>query len=472
MLKKQIHILLSGAGSLLILLALLGVLHTPATQAAPGAAITVTTLNDTGAGSLRQAIADANSGDTIDFSVSSTITLTSQLVITGNNNLTINGGSAITVSGNNAARVFKVANSNVTFNDLVIANGNRQFSGDDPDCFIGACGGGIAIISSTVAINNSAVRDNTAVSTSPFTADKGGGIFVDTTSTLTVTNSTISNNTAENGGGIYIAAGTVTIDNSTISGNAATNGRGGGIDSQAGNTTISNSTITGNAVTWSGSDGGCGISSYGGSTSTTLSNTIVSGNSCSGDAHDADYGIVDSFHSNGNNLIGTTNSSAFNQSGDQTNVTNPMLDPLADNGGNTQTHALQTGSPAIDVGANCGAADQRGVSRPQDGNNDGSAVCDIGAFELAFYDLTVNVAGTGGGAVSSSPSGISCGGDCTETYRESTVVTLTATTSAGYFAGWSGACSGTGDCVVTMDNAKNVTSTFMLYTSFMPVVAR
>jgi hypothetical protein len=61
-----------------------------------------------------------------------------------------------------------------------------------------------------------------------------------------------------------------------------------------------------------------------------------------------------------------------------------MLGPLADNGGETLTHALLPGSPAIDTGDNpaCLASDQRGISRPQDGNNNGDVFCDIGAFEV------------------------------------------------------------------------------------------
>ena len=64
--------------------------------------------------------------------------------------------------------------------------------------------------------------------------------------------------------------------------------------------------------------------------------------------------------------------------------TDALLGLLADNGGPTQTHALLAGSPAIDAGDNaaCPATDQRGVARPQDGDGDGAAVCDIGAYEL------------------------------------------------------------------------------------------
>jgi len=160
--------------------------------AAPSVTITVTSLADGGAGSLRQAIADATAGDTINFSVSGTITLASELVI--DKHLTIDGsGQSITVSGANSVRVFKVTSGNVTFESLTIANGNRQYSGDDPDCLTGTCGGGIAIFGGAVSINNSTVRDNTVASTGFFSdQDKGGGIFVSPSATLTVTNNTIS----------------------------------------------------------------------------------------------------------------------------------------------------------------------------------------------------------------------------------------------------------------------------------------
>lgn len=77
--------------------------------------------------------------------------------------------------------------------------------------------------------------------------------------------------------------------------------------------------------------------------------------------------------------------------------------------------------------------------------------------------LTANMSGTGSGTVTSSPAGINCGADCSEPYNYGTVVTLTATAATGsIFTGWSGACSGTGTCTVTMDAAKSVTATYTL----------
>ncbi len=84
------------------------------------------------------------------------------------------------------------------------------------------------------------------------------------------------------------------------------------------------------------------------------------------------------------------------------------------------------------------------------------------------YALTVSKAGTGGGTVTSSPAGINCGSDCSESYASGTNVTLTATAAGGStFAGWSGACTGTGTCAVTMSAARAVTATF---NSTTPVV--
>ncbi|MGI8518497.1 MAG: InlB B-repeat-containing protein [Acidimicrobiia bacterium] len=77
------------------------------------------------------------------------------------------------------------------------------------------------------------------------------------------------------------------------------------------------------------------------------------------------------------------------------------------------------------------------------------------------FNLTVSKAGTGSGTVTSSPTGIKCGSDCTQTYAAGTTVTLTAKVGRGStFGGWSGACTGTGSCVVSMTEARSVTATF------------
>ena len=88
------------------------------------------------------------------------------------------------------------------------------------------------------------------------------------------------------------------------------------------------------------------------------------------------------------------------------------------------------------------------------------------------YTLTVTKAGTGSGAVTSSPAGISCGADCSESYSSGTVVTLSAAAATGSgFSGWTGACSGTGACSVTMTAARTVGATFTIADTTAPTVA-
>jgi autotransporter-associated beta strand protein len=87
----------------------------------------------------------------------------------------------------------------------------------------------------------------------------------------------------------------------------------------------------------------------------------------------------------------------------------------------------------------------------------------VATFSLNSYALTANKNGTGFGTVTSTPVGVDCGSVCATIVTHGTVVTLTATADASStFAGWSGACSGSNSCVVTVDAAKNVTATFML----------
>ncbi|MCP4423202.1 MAG: DUF11 domain-containing protein [Chloroflexi bacterium] len=88
------------------------------------------------------------------------------------------------------------------------------------------------------------------------------------------------------------------------------------------------------------------------------------------------------------------------------------------------------------------------------------------------YNLTVNLDGAGSGSVGSDPVGIDCGVDCNETYAPGAAVTLTTTVDAGFFSGWSGACSGADDCVVMMDTDVDVTAIFSLYSIYLPVIVK
>lgn len=357
----------------------LGVLATPVVHAAT---ITVTTTADdttaNGNCTLREAIQAANSdaavdacvagsgADTIELAASSTYTLTvadNTDPTLGPNGLpiitstvTINGhGSTIVRSaagGTPDFRLFQVnSGGRLQLNDVTISNGKVSGS---------YLGGGIYISASgTVTITNSTLSGNAA-------GNNGGAIFNNSGGTLTVSGSTFANNSALNGGGIF-NWGTVTIANSTLSGNSAS--FGGGINNGSNTVTVTNGTLSGNSASTSGG----AIYNSGGTV--TLKNTIVAdstaGGNCGGTITDG-----------GNNLRWPSSDlSCVGIFG------NPKLGTLANNGGQTQTMALQAGSAALERGSStiCAAApvsnlDQRGSPRP----SPASTSCDIGAFESAL----------------------------------------------------------------------------------------
>lgn len=234
-------------------------------------------------------------------------------------------------------------------------------------------GGGI-YNAATFTIERSTIHGNTGAA--------GGGLY-GAQGTLFVKKSTISGNSAHGGGGIGIDSGTVIVENSTISGNFAS-AAGGGVDTSISqSTSIVNSTITNNTA---GSGGGGIFGAV-----ATLGNSIVANNtaSFSRDIHanlimSLDYNLI------GQAPSGETFTGYFIAGATAHNIheVDPKLGPLADNGGPTRTHALLSGSPAIDKGKNftTEATDQRGSPRPVDlaaspnaGGGDGS---DIGALEL------------------------------------------------------------------------------------------
>lgn len=190
-------------------------------------------------------------------------------------------------------------------------------------------------------------------------AARGGGIFFN--STLYITNTLFYSNTAKAGGGL-VNYGSATLVNVTFSGNTATN-NGGGLTNEK-DASLINCSVADN-------NGGFGIMNAG---VMTLTNTLVANNdpgNC--------WGTVIS----GGNNLDDGDSCGLNAPGDITH-TDALLGPLQDNGGMSWTHALIPGSPAIDAGNEgpCPSTDQRGWSRPTDGDGDGTAICDIGAYEL------------------------------------------------------------------------------------------
>ena len=311
-------------------------------------------------------------------------------------NSTLTGNNAGNLGDNRGGGIFNdhatltVSNSTLTGNS---ASSNDNFG----------TGGGISNILGTVTVTNSTVSGNSTSGIS----NGGGGIY-NGHGTLTVTNSTVSGNSGTLGGGIYSEvvseisnAATVTVTNSTVSGNSASDpsgGFGGGIFNAAFNdsggnvsatVTVTNSTLSGNSAGGAGSGGGgiynaLNVTAGAGNATVTIGSTIINAGS-SGENIRNDSGTVTS---QGYNLSSDNGGGYLTNTGDQIN-TDPMLAPLANNGGPTFTHALSPTSPAIDKGKNFSGSttDQRGtgfgrtvdLGFPKPTGGDGT---DIGAYEV------------------------------------------------------------------------------------------
>jgi CSLREA domain-containing protein len=349
----------------------------------------VVNANDSGAGSLRDAILASNVANDLDdivfdasvFNGPRTITLTSgQLPISNPLNVIGPGANLLTVSGNRASRVFVVTSRTVaTLSGLTISSG----VGDD--------GAGIRS-EGRLNVSHAAITGNTA-------SGFGGGIFGTFGAQTSIERSTISGNTsganvADGTGGGIAHAGTLLLTDSTISGNRTSSGNtnGGGVLT-SGAAHIVNSTIASNSTTGAASAGGVSVVDG----SLTLRNTMIADNGSGAALPDVRIrnGTV---NSRGFNLIGNPGSlTAFNQTGDQVGSSatplNPRLAPLALYGGNTPTHALLNGSPALNTGNVPGAfRDQRGVARGL------GTIADIGAVEMRQRVVT-NVSDSGAGSL-------------------------------------------------------------------------
>ncbi len=403
---------------------------------APANTITVTNPNDSGPGSLRQAMVDANDGDTIDATgVSGSIELSSGEILV-NKNVTIKGPAAekLSIENTRLSRVFEIASGEiVTISGLAINSGEAIAGGGIYNagmlqimgCRIsgnhigglreGGLGGGIynasgaevAIIDSIISgnwadegggiynagsmqIDRTTVSDNFVGGAFSQQTSLGGGIC--NSGTLDIVNSAITGNAASGslksggiGGGIF-NGGTLAITNSTISGNLAGGtgvfpGDGGGITNGSGNILIQNSTINGNTA--SGPSG----SGFGGNVfiaegTLEIGNTIL--NAGTG-GNILIFGNQGTIISDGYNLSSDNAAGYLSAAGDQIN-TDPRLGPLQDNGGATFTHSLLADSPAIDAGKPNYRPnnfqpliyDQRGFAfdRVKNGRSD------IGAFEV------------------------------------------------------------------------------------------
>jgi len=383
-------------------------------------AATLTVLNnaDTGAGSLRATVTGAAPGDVIVFgSVTGVIPLATQITISKDVTISGPGAGSLTIAPSSTHRAIFIDSNNptvtisgVTFqgNGTAVDDGaaiynyggaltilNTVFSGNVTTGKGGAIYnyvGDVVIKSSTFSGNRATglggaiynYGGSVSIDASTFSGNQsasGGGaiaFYADTgtpSSSLTITNSTLSGNqtTGVNkyGGAIYlhnVAASTIT--NSTISGNSAS-GTGGAIALYRTILAVNNSTITGNTATSSVG----GVYLYG--STLNLFSTIVANNVGGGSP---DIGVGETGTVNGTNSL-VRSTSGFTFSTNVNNITglDPLLGPLASNGGPTQTMALLPGSPAIDKGINplALAFDQRGTPFVRS-----SGVTDIGAYEV------------------------------------------------------------------------------------------
>ncbi|MBU1188052.1 MAG: hypothetical protein KKC01_03385 [Gammaproteobacteria bacterium] len=281
--------------------------------------------------------------------------------------------------------------------DLTLINSliaNNATSDDD------ASGGG-AFVGGAATIVNSSITGNTTLGNSA----NGGGLAV-ATGSLVINSGTISGNqtlgTGADGGGIHLDEADAVISAATIAANAASSGNGGGILANNSDLDMVNTTVSGNAAA---GDGGGILSSGGGMQSVTLVHTTVAFNTAGGpnaDGVDLSSGTL----TLNNSLVvqgdpaepacrfvadSFVNSLATDASctGTATTAASMNLLPLANYGGDTETHALGNGSVAIDAAPNdalcqdspaaggAGGADQRGVTRPQPIGG----LCDLGAYE-------------------------------------------------------------------------------------------
>lgn len=316
--------------------------------------------------------------------------------------ITQSTGGTATIDGAGLDRVLQVAGgASAAMANVTIQNGAAP---------AGESGGGIANAGTLTLTNvvvtgssassggglyNSGSLTAAAVRFTNNTAGSGGAIAAEAGSATTLTDVTIDDNDATEGGGGIANGGTLTLERVALSNNSASQ-RGGGLvnDGPAAGLTATNTTITGNQAAegggiYNGSNGAVSLNNVtlAGNVSTSagdeiknaggtaeLRNSIVAGpnpaQNCAG-----------AVSSSGSNLD-SANSCGFSAPGDQ-HDTDPMLGPPADYGGRTNTRALREGSPARDAGdpGSCAALDQREVVRPVDGTGDGAASCDIGAYE-------------------------------------------------------------------------------------------
>lgn len=314
-------------------------------------------------------------------------------------------GGAIYNSG-----TVSLSNMSLTNNQAIDGDGGAIYSFGTTtllDSYVGGnsalLGGGLMFFYGQYTIDRVSIDNNTATY-------YGGGLFTFGTSTQSsIEDFSISNNTAQNGAGVFVnGTARLNMARGAVTGNTAS-GSGGGID---GNVNLNQAAVIGNHATDSGggvrtnssrfinvtiSGNSAGFSGSGliadgllasyttiadntgapaifnptdGANAVQFENTII-------DNPDVDNCSGESVQAIGINVIdsdGSCNFGAARASSSVLSGIDPMLAPLADNGGGTPTHALLAGSPAIGIGIECEGVDQRGGARPAES-------CDIGAYQ-------------------------------------------------------------------------------------------
>ncbi len=307
-------------------------------------------LDDIGSVDLSGVVVEANSGTGVEVNYLATFTNTTVRLNGDGGVFAFGGGLTFTnslVENNTGTRPGIYAYSLLTMNGTTVAGNGAT----------GGLGGGI-FIAGIATITDSTITGNTASSGAGIRATCFPNICG---AQVTIERSTISGNFGEGIASIGYAANLLTLTNSTVSGNTAT-----GIVNWGSYAKLVNTTVTGN--------GGYAIdNSVSGlaPTSATFYNSILDG-SCLTSA-------TTTTSSGGGNLESPGNTCNLTGTGDQVSVASAGLGPLAANGGPTKTHALMSGSPAIGaaLAANCPTTDQRGIGRPSPAGGN----CDVGSYE-------------------------------------------------------------------------------------------
>ena len=490
---------------------------------APGTLAVTRTDDPVGAGScpadcsLRQALAGVAAGGTVTLPAGAYTLTQGQLLTTKSLFLTGAGSATTTIAHTGAAagRVLEASSGVLRLTGVTIENGRTLFGDGEPN---GGVGGGIWVDSpaTLLLIGDVRVTNNVAdvsgggidtdgvLTIQQSTIDDnrvnfgslgiGGGID-DFGPNLQITNSVIRDNTAAGAGGGINAGANVRLTNVSVYGNSAGSG-GGGFDEQGGRVDLFNTLFDQNTpanCNGSSSSAGHNLSSDASCTSLTQAGDMQSTDPLLvGDVPQPGSPAIDGGDDEscpGNDLVGTTRPVGphCDIGAIEATVTTPPPPTTFVLSVSVSGSGSVTSSPAgISCPGTCSASFNAGTSitltaTPNSGQTftgwsgacSGTSSCvftlDAAAAVTATFatvtppptTFALSVLISGGGSVTSSPTGISCPGTCSASFTAGTSITLTATPNAGQaFAGWSGACAGTAACVVVLGADTGVTATF------------